>query len=155
MSATPNGSAKMINGSNSKETHAAPKHSVSSSKSDDSNQPVAPANPPLPWLFSAKHGVQSSLVSLVFITFASLAVAFLCTQLLYRLNDERPEFKIVATNFFTTQDLAVAITSFALALDVCCALVCSLQLFFALKLLRYTQGDDRWVGNEVRGQDRC
>ena len=144
---TPNGSAKMINGvgSSKEETH---KNSVSSTKSDDIDQ----SKPTLSthWLFSARHGVQSSLVSLTLLTLASLALAFLATQLLYRLNDNQKEensaiSESLGSSFETIQDVSLAIASFALVLDVCCVLVCSLQLFFALKLLRFTQGDDRCV----------
>ncbi len=46
-------------------------------------------------------------------------------------------------DFNSILQVTVAICSFAVMLDICCLMVCTLQCYFAVKLLRCSQGDER------------
>ena len=133
-SKTPNGTAKPIG---DHVNNGASKHSLDLSKSSSHQLTFLGRN----------YGVVSSLVSLVFIATLALVIAFLAAQLLFHITDgtvdDVSDTVLSNSSHDTAQGVTVALTTFVLMLDVCCLLVTSMQFFFAVKLVKCPQGDER------------
>lgn len=99
---------------------------------------------------SRDYGVVNSLVSLAFMAFLSLVIVFMSIQLLFHLNSRTavglpPNANSVLTNstYGNVLEVTIALTTFVMMLDLCCLLVCSMQCFFAAKLVKCSQGEER------------
>ena len=147
-STTPNGSAKLIKDLQPTNGIHQSKHSLDLSKTSLNNSPTPPQTLQIN---NKDYGAFNSLVSLIFISLISLIVAALAAQLLFRLNARTAsgiygDSQSVLSNksYDTTQEVTVALTTFVFMLDICCLLVCSMQFFFAAKLTKCSQGEERY-----------
>lgn len=111
-------------------------------------------------LYGKDYQVPNALFSLTAMTLLGLVLAFCNLQLLFRLNDPATPLggvggrlasdaalraSILRSNVSaaSTMEAALAFCSFALMLDVCAVLTCALQAFFAAKLIKCPQGEER------------
>lgn len=102
---------------------------------------------------SKDFGVRNSLVSLGLVCILSLVLAVIGIQLLFRLNTRQMTQVTTRSlsnsllhnneSYASTLEVAVALTTFVIMFDLVCLLVCSFQLYFAAKLVKCPQGDER------------
>lgn len=101
-------------------------------------------------LYGNDWGVLNSLMSLCILATAAAFVAFMALQLLFRLDARPPATSTPGStlsnvSYSNVIEVATALTTFVLMLDVSCLMVAVMQCFFAAKLLKCSQGDERLV----------
>ena len=98
------------------------------------------------------NGGVNSLVSLALLALLSLVICVIALQLLFRLTARAvggtllpPATSSVLTNtsYGSVLEVTVALAAFVVMLDLSCLLVCSMQCFFAAKLLKCSRGEQR------------
>ncbi len=97
------------------------------------------------------YGVYNSLVNLALASLLSLLVAIVGLQLIFRLTSNQrtgwvnntSSVLTSNTSYENTLEVAVALCSFVVMLDICCFMVCAIQIYFAAKLLKVPQGEER------------
>ena len=95
--------------------------------------------------------IDSNLKFLSLLCIISLVLCSLSLQMLVSLSSERTSMtltdKLTETNssYDEVFDAATAITIFVIVLDVTCLLVCSLQCFVIVKLLKVPLGEERYA----------
>ena len=101
-------------------------------------------------LYGKDYGVYNSLISLGVQALVSLVFCFLGMQLLLRLSQRAApglpsSDSILQTNtsYNNVLHVTVAFSSIVVMLNLCCVLTCSLQFFFAAKLVKCPQGEER------------
>ena len=92
--------------------------------------------------------VENNLKFLALLCISSLILCSLSVQLLFSLPTENsltPEQSLIDANatYEEVVEVATAITTFVIVLDVTCLLVCSLQCFIIVKLLKVRLGEER------------
>ena len=95
--------------------------------------------------------IENNLKLLFLLCVSSLILCCLSIQVLITLSTERTsssfENSLIDVNLTYDEvvEVATAITTFVLVLDVTCLLVCSLQCFIIVKLLSVHLGEERYV----------
>ena len=108
--------------------------------------------PPLQLLTPTDElGVRNNLINILTLAVLSLLLSGISLQLVLRLaalvtpaSDELMfESVLSITSYEYTREVCVSLCTLVLMLDLCCLMVCTLQAFFALKLLRCLDGYTR------------
>ena len=95
------------------------------------------------------NALQNGLVNTAFICLMALILAVIGLQLLFRLTARQTVSGALRgsilsnSSYQNTVEVAVAVASVVVMLDLCCLMVCSMQAVFAAKLLRCSQGEER------------
>ena len=93
--------------------------------------------------------IENNLKFLCLLCISSLVFCSLSLQMLLNLSTEQtlltPEQSLIKSNvtFEEVMEVATAITTFVVVLDITCLLVCSLQCFIVVKLLKVHLGEER------------
>lgn len=103
-------------------------------------------------LYGNDYGVHNSLVSMALYSLLSLVFCVLGMQLLLRLSVREAQSlptldSVLQTNesYHQVQSVAVTFSSAVVMFNLCCLVTCSLQCFFAAKLIKCPQGEERSV----------
>jgi hypothetical protein len=101
-------------------------------------------------LYGKGYGVHNSLVNMGVAAVLSLVMCFLCTQLLFRVSARQSPTLVSLDSVLLSNishgnvsEVVVALTSIAIMLDLCCLLTCVIQGYFAAKLMKCKQGQER------------
>ncbi|KAK2144885.1 hypothetical protein LSH36_722g01041 [Paralvinella palmiformis] len=101
-------------------------------------------------LYGKGYGVHNSLVNMGLAALLSLIMCYLSVQLLFRVSTRQSTYLFSTDSVLTSNvsyadvsEVVVALTSIAIMLDLCCLLTCVLQGYFAAKLMKCKQGQER------------
>lgn len=116
-----------------------------------SRQNVDSSDSPNLTLYGNDWGVKNSLISLATVGGMSVIMGFMALILLFHLDymyvyiAEGTKQSWIRDNATTANimEAACTLTTFVLMLDLCCLMLCSMQCFFAAKLLKCPQGEER------------
>ena len=95
------------------------------------------------------NSVPSVLLNISIVCILSLILVALALQLLFQLSGRRtsqgalPGSILSNQTYSSTAEVAIAVASVVVMLDLCCLLICAMQAVFAAKLLRCSQGHER------------
>lgn len=92
--------------------------------------------------------VSRLLVSLGHLSLVALILAVLAVQLLLSMAQVNysPSHNTLVNNSFVFEDVlevGVAMTTLVVVLNLCCLIVCTMQIFFVAKILSLPQGEER------------
>ena len=91
--------------------------------------------------------LKINIIGLVMLSVCSLILALVSLQLTLYLGPKEttPASSVVDNNqtFMTLVEVATALSTFVVTLDITCLLVCSMQCLVVIKLLSVDQGEDR------------
>ena len=99
-------------------------------------------------LYGNGYGIPKSIASLALMGTTSLITAIFGLLLMFQLTARNKMFMLQAaldnSSHNSALEVAVALTSFVIMLDLCCMTVCAVQCFFTAKLLKVPQGEERY-----------
>ncbi len=101
-------------------------------------------------LYGKGYGVHNSLVNLAFLAILALVMCILGTQLLFRvssrmtpgLSDSNSVLQS-SGSYDSLAEVVTAMASVTVMLDLCCVLTCTMQGYYAAKLIKCAQGEER------------
>ncbi|XP_077869986.1 uncharacterized protein LOC144362808 [Saccoglossus kowalevskii] len=106
-------------------------------------------------LLGKDFGIEKSLAALGILSLLAMIVAVLAILLIFQLqgkeqniilvSEEHTYYNAVVTEqvYNNLLDSGIVIATFCATLNFCCVVVCSIQSYFAAKMLKLTQGEER------------
>ncbi len=96
-------------------------------------------------------GTEKTIAALGILAILSLLHSILAVILLVRLDFKQDEFQNFSNNvieldeglYGSLLDSGMVLSSFCVMLNFCCLVVCTIQCYFAAKMMKLPQGDER------------
>ncbi|KAL5004214.1 hypothetical protein ScPMuIL_017670 [Solemya velum] len=99
---------------------------------------------------SSSDIISKTMFNLALLSLSSLAICIIAVQILLSMSQYRSDFTPSTRSLLNTSEsyedileIAVAMSTFVIVLDLSCVLVASLQCVFALQILRLSDGEER------------